>query len=290
MLGYILYRLGQFVSLILPLQVAYKVATCLSTIQYYLAIRDRRAVISNLGTILNVDDNRLLTKKTKAVFVNFGKYLVDFFRFSKLNRKAIDDFVKVEGTALLDKALKGGKGVITVTAHIGNWELAGAITSLLGYPINAIALTHRNKKVNALFVKQRTARGLKVIPVGVAVRKSLENLKKNEMLALLGDRDFTLRGIPMNFLGKQVLMPKGPATLSLKSGAPIVLGFAVRQKDDTYILRFEKPKDYKPTGRTDEDLKTITRNFVDVIERYIKRYPEQWFMFKKFWAEDANAI
>jgi len=288
MLVYILYKIGLLVSINPPLKFSYAIASAAAYIKYYLSPRDRNAVISNLKIILNSNDKALLKKTAKAVFVNFGKYLVDFFRSSKMDVSEIKASIKVEGTDFLDQALKKKKGIIIVTAHMGNWEIAGAITSLMGYTVNAIALSHKNKKINDLFVSRRTTWGMRVIPVGKAVRKCFECLARNELIALLGDRDFTSRGIPMDFLGKEVLIPKGPATISLKSGAVIIPAFAIRQPDDTYRYTFEKPIEYEPTGHMENDLRAITKKFVAIIEGYIRRYPDQWFMFREFWLKEAN--
>lgn len=292
MVRYFLYKLGQFVALFFPLKMGYFIATQLAILQYHLSYKDRRAVINNLKVILGQNQKeRQIEAHAKRVFINFGKYLVDFFRFSKLDKKFVEKFVEVEGLNYINNALKQGKGVIAVTAHIGNWELAGVVTSMLGCPVNAIAMSHRHKRVNELFVRQRTIKGVKVIPLGAAVRKCLECLNNNELVALLGDRDFTTRGIPMKFLGKEVIVPKGPATLSLKADSPIIPGFMIRKGDKaSFKFTFEKPIEYKPTGRTEFDMKKITKAMVSVIEDYIRRYPDQWFMFREFWSQEARKM
>ncbi len=290
MIKYLLYKLGMRLAVSLPLNAAYKLATLIARFQYRVCFRDRRAVINNIKVILNTDDDKVVEPIARELFINFSKYLIDFFRFSIVDDDYIDKYVKIEGQEHLDEALKKGNGAIALTAHIGNWELAGVITASLGYPVSAVALSHKHKRVNELFVKQRERKGVKVIPLGVALRRCFTAFKNNEVVGLLGDRDFTEGGIDMEFLGKTVKMPKGPAIFSLKSGAVIVPTFLIRQPDDSFKLVYEKPFFCEHSGNIEEDVRLVEKNIIAVIENQIKLYPAQWFMFREFWSQDANKV
>lgn len=243
--------------------------------------------MDNLRAVLDAPDDRALNRIAKEVFVNFAKYLVDFFRFSKLDRNYIESNVKIVGKDNLDEALKRGKGVIALTAHIGNYELGGAIVALLDYPLNAVALDHKNKLVNNFFVRQRQIVKIKVISMGAALKRCYECLTKGEMLALLGDRDFSNRGVRLKFFGRDSLIPRGPAVLRLRTGASILPVFIVRLPDDTFQLSFERPISYSPTGDFEYDVRQVTERCIGVIEEYVRRYPSQWFMFARFWAKEG---
>lgn len=290
MIQYLLYRIAMWLVLTLPLKLSYAMASSIALLQYSFCRRDRLAVINNLKVILGTKDEKLVTPVAKKVFINFAKYLVDFLRFSVFDKEYVAKFIKIEGRENMDEGFKRGKGVIALTAHIGNWELAGAATALLGYPVNAVALSHKHKKVTELFIKQREKTEVRVIPLGVAVRRCFTALWNNELIGLLGDRDFTGGGIVVEFLGKQVRMPKGPAMFSLKTGAAIIPTFMIRQPDDSYKMFYEKPIEYAPAGNNEEDIKALTKKIVEVIEHFIRRYPEQWFMFREFWKEEANKV
>jgi len=125
--NYYIYRFGQFLALILPLRLAYFLASGLAQIYYYLAFNDRRNVQANLRVIFPEVSRRKLRKVSKMVFRNFAKYLADFFRFEKLDRQYIDKNIKLENLHYFNEALVKGKGVIVLTAHLGNWELGGAV-------------------------------------------------------------------------------------------------------------------------------------------------------------------
>ena len=283
MLNYYFYRLGQFIALILPLRLVYCFAVFLADLHYFFAFRDRRFVKANLRVIFPEAKNKQLRKISKKVFRNFAKYLADFFRFEKLNRAYIDKNIKLENLHYFDQALTAGKGVIVLTAHLGNWELGGVVLAQLGYPFWAVALSHKNKKVNDFFVAQRARKGVNVIAMGKAIRSCISEIRNNHMVALVGDRDFTEKGIVIDFFNKPTHFPEGPAALSLMTGASIIPGFMLRNSDDTFTLRIEKPVEFFPTGDKAKDLKNLIKVYNGIFEDYIRRYPDQWYVFRRFW-------
>lgn len=284
MFNYILYRFGQFIVLSLPLRVSYFIAILVSDLRFIFAIKDRKSVTENLKAIFPHKSKKEINKLRIKLFRNFAKYLVDFFRFSIMDEGYIKKHCKVEGINNFDQELAKGRGVVVLTAHIGNWELGGVVIALLGYPFWVVALAHKHKKVDKFFNHQRNSKGIKVIPVGKAGRMCLNVLKDNEMVALLGDRDFSKSGIPLNLFGKKTIFPIGPAYLSLKTGASIVPGFMIRNKDDTFTLKIEKSIQIDKGENREEDLARIINEYKLVIEDYIKKYPDQWYMFQRFWA------
>ncbi len=279
------YKIGRFIALHLPLKLAYKIAIIFSDVRYLFAGKDRANVAANLKAIFPDKSPKELKSIRLAMFRNFAKYLVDFFRFSLLDKEYIKKNILVVNTDYIDEALIRGKGVIAITAHLGNWELAGVTTALLGYPIGAVALPHRHKSVDVFFNSQRQKKGLIVIPLGRAARQCLELLRENKMIALAEDRVFNAAGMLTDFFGLPTRLPVGPAAFSLKTGAPIIPGFMLRNPDDTFKLVFEKPIEFYPSGDKDKDLRDLLFKCKAVIEDYIRRYPEQWFMFRKFWVQ-----
>lgn len=285
MYNYALYMAGRSIALSLPLKIAYRIAVFVSDLHYIFAYKDRLAVTGNLKAIFPDKPDREIAKIRINMFRNFAKYLVDFFRFSKLNREFIEKNIKIENIQHIDEALSKGKGAVILTAHLGNWELGGVVIALLGYPFWAVALSHKDKRVNDFFIFQRENKGVKVIPLEKAVRTSLAVLRENEVVALVGDRNFSERGLVLDFFHKPTSLPVGPALLSLKTGAAIVPGFMVRNKDDSLTLKMEKPLDSKPTGNKDKDLLGLMTQYKSIFEDYIRMYPHQWYMFRKFWVE-----
>jgi len=283
MFNYILYRIGQFIALSLPLKLGYKLATFISDLHYIFADKDRLAVKENLKAIFPEKSNREIRRIRIRVFRNFAKYLVDFFRFEKIDKEYIRKNIRIENINYFDEALSKGKGVIVLTAHLGNWELGGAVIALSGYPFWVVALPHKHKKVNDFFNFQRQRKGIKVIPLGKAVRACLDILKENKIVALVGDRDFTEKGIILEFFGKPAFFPEGAAAFALKTGASIVPGFMLRNKGDSFTLTIEKPIDVISCGSKEKDLRELITRFRVIFEDYIRRYPDQWYMFRRFW-------
>lgn len=285
MFNYFLYRAGQFIALSLPLKCGYFVATLIADLHYLFARNDRRIVGDNLRAIFPRKSGREINRIRIAVFRNFAKYLVDFFRFSKIDRKYIDRNVSIENREYFDQALAKGCGVIALTAHLGNWELGGVVISLSGYKFSAVALPHKHKKVNDFFNFQRQSKGVKIIPLGKAVKQCINVLRNNEILGLVGDRDFTEKGIVLDFFGKPAFFPEGAAAFALQTKAVILPGFMVRNEDDSFTLRMEKPLEFTLTGNKATDLKALVSEYKKIFESYILKYPDQWYMFRRFWRE-----
>lgn len=291
MLFYILYKLGYILSNILPLRAAYRLAETVAYIRYALAKKDREAVEKNLTIVLGKDisECRILARR---VFRNFGLYLVDFFRMKSLTVERINREVEIKGVENLDGILKQNRGAILISCHLGNWEMGGVVVAMLGYRISAVALTHKYKRINDFFINQREEKGFKVISIGAVMKRCLTTLLNGELLALVGDRDFTNSGIVLDFFGVPTSLPKGPAILSLKTNSPILPVFFVRKDRFSYEFMFDKP--IEPAKYRDNDkeeaIKKIAQETVAVMERYIRQYPEQWLVFRKFWETPIDAF
>lgn len=293
MFNYILYRLGQFIAVHTPQRIAYAIAVFISDIRYLFAAVDKRGVLNNLRVIFPQKPLKELKDIRLSMSRNFAKYLVDFFRFPIIDKDYIQKNIVVENIHYFDEALSKGKGVVVMTAHLGNWELGGVVISVLGYPFWVVALPHKCKKVDDFFNHQRQSKGMRVIPMGKAGRQCVHVLKDNMMLALVGDRDFNETGMVVDFFGKPTYFPLGPATFSMKLGSPIVPGFMFRNPDDTFTLRIEKPIYFNeavagncPAEEDKHKIQmTIINSYKSVIEDYIRKFPDQWYMFRRFWIE-----
>ncbi|MCM8782945.1 MAG: lysophospholipid acyltransferase family protein [Candidatus Omnitrophica bacterium] len=278
------YRIGRFLAERLPITLSYFIAVVISDTHHLFAHQDRHEVTENLKTIFPDKSRQEIGRIRLNLFRNFAKYLVDFFRFSRLDNKYVQNKIQIENIEYLKEAISHQKGIIGLTAHIGNWELGGIVMAMLGFPIWAIALPHQDKKVDRFFNLQREKKGIKIIPVEEA-KRCLELLKQNNIVAILGDRDFTRKSIIVDFFGRPTSFPLGPAIFSLRTGAPIVSAFMIRKYKDHFVLRFEKPIYPIHKGNLIENIKTLISQYKEIFERYILQYPEQWYMFRKFWSE-----
>ncbi len=209
----------------------------------------------------------------------------------EIDEDFIREKVEIRNIGCVKEALSRGKGAIVISAHIGNWEMGGVLLNMLGCPTTVIALPHKERPVNNLFNKQREAGGGAVIPTSFAIRRCLNILKNNGMVAVIADRDFSASGEVLDFLGRKALIPKGAAILSAKTGAPFIPVFLMREKDHTFSLTLEDPiyPSHECNGEIDQKtLLPLMKQHTAVIERKIRQYPTQWLMFRKFWIEPSE--
>ena len=289
---YLLYKIGEYLVLSLPLKISYRLAQASGNLYYLLARKDRKIVFNNNEVILKQTGNTSsLHYINRMVFVNFARYLVEFFRTPRIDLKYIEKNIKIEGRKNLDNALSLGKGVLLLSAHLGNWEFGAMVLAMLGYPINIVAWTHKNKLINDFFVQRRQSKAVKVIPLGTAIRGVFSALKKNEGVGLLGDIEYINpeMGIKVKLFGRDTIMPKGPAEFSLKTGAAVVPVFALREKNNALRIVLEEPIIYNYSANENEEdvLARLTQRMAKTIESYIGLYPEQWFMFRPRWQSDT---
>lgn len=285
MFEYLLYKIGSILAVVLPIRFSYRVAEFIADIKYIVSRRERFWMRENLRMVMPVATRKGLRRCSRQIFRNFAKYLVDFFRFEILNPEYIKSHIEIEGLEYIDSALEEGKGAIILSAHLGNWEIGGAALALMGYPMNCVALDHKNALVNNFFIHQRQINKEKVISIRFTLRRCFNCLEDNELLAILGDKDFTNTGIPITFFSKIALIPKGPALFSIKTGAVIIPGYTVRMKDDYFQMVFTRPIRPNPTGDLQRDLAELTSLCIERLQEFIKRYPSQWYCFRQIFMD-----
>ena len=282
---YWFYRLVAFFVRILPLKGAYWLGLRICDLMFFVNRRGRRAVREHIRIIFAhqgiLPSRRILDGCARKTFQYFGKYLADFIRFRKLTPAGIRDSVSIQGLEHLDAIRDSKRGAIMLTAHYGNWELGGAFIASMGIPIHAVVRPVPSPALERIFNFFRQQRGLRVIPLAHAATGIAKVLKRGEVVALVGDRDFTGNGRPWNFFGRETSLPRGAAWFSHRTGLPIYMGFATRAPDDTFILRILPPIDPAQAGSEE----AIQARIAAVMEDTIARDPCQWFIFDPFWPE-----
>ena len=230
--------------------------------------------------VLPALSNRQISKKTKTLFRNYGKYIVDCGRFTSLNRQAlIEQVVQCEGLENLNKALQVNKGIILLTAHLGNWELGGMFFGSLGLKINVLTLPDEQPEIDNIRKLHREAYGVKTIIVGgnpFSMVEMASALKNREILAMSVDQyNAKFDHITVDFFHKPTPFPRGPFILSRLTGAPIVVAFIVREKK-AYKGIVETP--FIVTSHDEEC--EVLQKVAKIYEKYIIMYIEQWYNFK----------
>ncbi len=289
------YRLkfAEFLSRLFPRRMSYGLARRLGDLYLLFDKRGRESVISNLKQIQASSgvalSPRALHSLARENFLNFAKYLVDFFRFLRLEPENMDRIVHFGNVpAVLDDLLKHGKGIIIVSAHLGNWELGAAALAALGYKFNAVALWVPDKKLNDLYQYYRTSRKINPLPFGRAARECISVLRRNEIVAVVGDRDFSRSVQTVEFFGRPARLPDGPAKLALATGAPLLPIFMIRLPDDTFAYIVDEPI---WADKERQNVDEIMRQVAMALERVIRQHSEQWFLFHNLWdIEEDRAL
>jgi len=286
--SYLSYRLAQVFSRWLPRRFSYWISLRVADRFFAKDKKGRQAVMVNLAHILQSQNisasEETLKQMTRKTFQLFGKYLVDFFKFSSMTRPEVKRLVSIEHLDYLEQACRMDRGVILTTAHLGNWELGGAIMTALGYRLNVVFLPQRLDRINKLFDKQRKERGLHLIPIGHAARGVLLALKRKECVVMLADRDFTAHHRSITFFGKPAQFSSGPSRIAVRTKVPVVPSFVLRQKDDTFLLRFYPPILIQDSTTVEE----IDEKIGKVMEKEIAQNPSQWFIFENFWQNNNH--
>jgi len=226
-------------------------------------------------------------KLVRNLWRNWGRFLLEMFRFERMTdseiAKLVPEFVGLEH---IKRAHEKGRGVVVMTAHIGHWELGGILLDHLGYKINVVLYPYESEEKNRMLDKNKAVRGIKIIqsndPVSLAVN-TYNALKRNEIVAIQGDRDVDRSGLRVDFFGRPAYFPKGPVLIAMKTGAPLVPAFTIAGKARKYHPIAEPAVEMVDTGDFDADLRENMRRAASAIEKYVRAYPEQWFNFYGFW-------
>jgi len=289
---YLQLKFAEFLSRLLPRKVGYGVARRIADVYVLSDRRGREAVMANLQRIHQHSGVSLSRRALRALarenFLNFAKYLVDFFQFLRPQPERLNRVINFcNAPEIFDKLLSHGKGVIAVSAHLGNWELGASALASLGYQFNVVALWQRDEKLNELYQSHRMARQLRPIPMGRAARGCIAALKRNEIVAVIGDRDFTGSRDTVEFFGQPARLPDGPAKLGLATGAPILPIFMIRLPDDTFTYIVDEP--IWP-DKSRDSVQDIMRRIAVAMERVISRHSEQWFLFHDLWDVEEDRL
>jgi len=264
---------------------AYPLATRLGDLFYHLDKATRANIYDNVTHILQGSSRPAGDSETivRGVFRNMAKNYYDLFRARTLSLAEIERLVKVEGREHLDGALSKGKGLIVVAAHFGNIDVVAQVLALWEIPVVGPV---EHLKPEALFqyiCSLRANKGFRLIPIDGPLFELFRALRRNEVVALAADRNIVGSGIVVDFFGAPALLPDGYARLSLRTGAPIIVGFSQRLPDNTFVVHLEPPLELEATGDRDGDARAGVEKVVAIMERYIGEQPEQWVMSVPLW-------
>jgi KDO2-lipid IV(A) lauroyltransferase len=196
----------------------------------------------------------------------------------------LSSIVTLRGLENLQAAMDRGKGVVYMTGHVGNWELmADAVAR--HFPVSVVAAPLEPEAVNDMIVGLRARMGVKTIVRNRpgAARELIRVFRENRILGILIDQDTDVEGVFVEFMGRPAWTPTAAAQMAIKFGAPVVFGYARRERDNSHTVVLEGPLKLFRTGNDEEDIRTNTAMFTNMIEKAILQNPEQWVWMHRRW-------
>lgn len=284
---YFLYYIGRvvaFIFMVIPLKAGLAIASALGSFVFYILPRYRQLTIDNLQTAFGSEKSDAEIKNiAKRVFQNLGKNAVELVSLPKFNKARMDKFVRFRNRERLDKAYEKGKGVIVLTAHFGSWELMAAALRENSYPGVTIGRRIYFKKYDDFLNRLRKSRDVEVIYRDDSPRKMLKTLRRNWIVGIVADQDVdSVEGVFINFFGRSAYTPTGPVALARASGAVLLPVFIIRE-GDWHTIAIDEPIELRDTGNKEADLIYNTQKWSNVVESYIRRYPDQWVWMHRRW-------
>lgn len=197
--------------------------------------------------------------------------------------KVLEAFTEPVGFDLLERAYAQGRGVVLVSGHLGNWEFIAAYMAARGLPVDAIAMHMANPLSDGFFRRTRERFGISVVFDDEAVRRIPRSFKEGRTVGFLSDQAGKgLASTFVPFFGRPARTPRGAAVFALRSDLPIIFVVAIRQPDGRYQSHFEEVA-LVHTGNKEHDIDATVLAYTQVLERYVRQYPGQYFWQHRRW-------
>lgn len=230
-----------------------------------------------------------LDRSVSEAFRSYARYWLEAFRLGLETPESLAALIDIDGRDHLDAALAGGKGVIVATPHLGNWDMGAAWCAVAGYRPVTVVEPIEPARLFEWFCASRRRFGLEVATLGEAGPVLLRALRDNRMVGLICDRDLSRDGVEVDFFGERTTLPAGPATLALRTGAPVLAAACFFRPGRPNVLAFRPPIDTSRRGPLKEDVARITQAIAGELELMIRRAPEQWHVLQPNWPSDFEA-
>lgn len=266
----------------LPFRVSVNIGKRLGRLLYRIDRKRRDIAIENISMALGLEraDADIIVKK---VFENLGMVFAEFVNIPRLGKDFFVDNIAVEGFENYLSANNDGKGVLLLGAHLGNWEFNPPSHLTRVAAANVVYRKTKNPYVERFVDSIRRSCGLNTIPHRNSIREIMAALKRGEGVGLLLDQHTGEKeAIVVDFFGRPAATNIGLAVIALKTGTPVVPMFMVRE-GEKYRAVYEEPIRLHKTGDTERDIRDATIRFNYIIEKYVRRYPEQWFWVHRRW-------
>jgi KDO2-lipid IV(A) lauroyltransferase len=277
----------------LPRSVVHRGGRAVAALFYRARPKYLRAAQANLSIILGLPESsaEVRAKAWAMVESHFAAW-VDFLQFATRDPEAASRLIEgVVGYSHIAQGRLAGKGVLLLTAHLGNWEVGGLMLAQMKQPIHVVLVPDIFPGVESQRRRLHEKSGVTEIRVDrsfVPTLSVLRALSANGLVAMQGDRDFDNTGVAVPFFGREAFFPRGPLRVAMASGATVLPAFIVRMPDGRYRAIIEEPLPIENGEDRDRSLRVNLGRYVAILERYVREYPEQWYCFFPFWDDPSR--
>ena len=291
---YLIVRI--FVSLfrLLPLTFCVLMGRFLAYIAYLVDTKHRTVAEKNLrnayGDELSEPQMHEIIRRSYLHLASVGIDFIKLPRIVKSNNW--QNHFEFEGLENAQKVLEEGKGALCVTGHVGNWEVLGcAMAYVYNHSVHSIAKHMENPYMDKFFTELREKNGQKIIFTENAAREILRVLKNNQLLGILVDQHVRGNSIFVDFFGQKASTTRSVATLSLKTGAPVIMFFARRLEGGyRFKINVSEPLKVEKTGDMERDIFNLTQRCTNLIESKIRERPHEWLWIHRRWKVKSSIV
>ncbi len=259
-------------------------AKILSFLFYDLLKLRRNVVFKNLRIAFpNKSDGELISIAEKSYY-HFSRLILEIMCIPKMSKDELYARVTCKEIPELKEIYNEGRGLIFLTAHFGNWEYGAiSVPMQMGTIMYPIVKPQRNPYVTDWLKKMRETHGNRVIPLGMSIRDIYKVLKDGKLLGVVGDQRGPKGGMRVKLFGRDTSIYSGTAELVLKLKVPIFVLFAVRIEGSQFTAFTEQIEIDNLPEEYDEQVKEINQRYMNLLEKYVRLYPEQWFWMHNIW-------
>lgn len=255
---------------------------------------DRRVIVErNLRRVRGVDlSDEELNRAVARTFESYGRYYLDSFRLPELSDREIDEGFDYVGFEHIAGPVERGIGPLLILPHLGGWEWAAFwLARIPEITVTAIVEPLEPPELFEWFLSFRESLGMNIVPVGPDSGPAvLDAIRNRHAVCLLSDRVVAgTAGVPVTFMGERTLLPAGPATVALRTGAPLV-PVAVYFRGDRHFAEARPAVPAERQGSFRDDVTRITQDLARELERFIRAAPEQWHVLQPGWPSDFKAL
>jgi Kdo2-lipid IVA lauroyltransferase/acyltransferase len=270
---------------LLPMGAALAVGTLLGRAFHTIDRGHRRLAIENLRAAFPARTDRECQVICRDMFAHFGRLLVVLLKFSTMRPDQMLERVEFEGEERVVHAHAQNRGVLLYTGHFGFWEINALVHALMLEPMAVLARPLDNPLLHDLLERVRTRTGNSVFYRRGAIRRVLRALEANQAVAFLIDQHMQpADAVYVEFFNRPAATTSALAALALRTGAPVVPVFALPLPGGRFRMVYEHP--VEPPNADDEHAITeFTQRCTDVLEMYVRRYPDLWLWMHRRWRD-----